>query len=147
MSERIKVENPEYYELLTKVLVNWTDIGNEDGRHFHSIYRAPVICEGRDNKLERINHSVPQRDSFFTVPIEKVDLWYQAMALFVKLIHEESVTFKTKPGDILTFDNIRMVHGRNGYVDEGDNTRHIVGAYLDWDEIYSKLRVLKEKFN
>lgn len=66
------------------------------------------------------------------------------MSRFVQLIHQESVTFKTQPGDILTFDNIRMVHGRTGYEDKGDNTRHIVGAYLDWDEIYSRLRVLRK---
>lgn len=65
------------------------------------------------------------------------------MARFVKLIHQEAVEFKTAPGDILTFSNVRMVHGRTGYTDTDVNMRHIVGAYLDWDEIYSKLRVLK----
>jgi gamma-butyrobetaine dioxygenase len=121
---------------------------------------------GRDGVMERINYSVPQRDSTFTVPLEKVVRWYEAKAKFVELIHQESVAFKTQPGktvnsiyqcvyysansyflpwpgDILTFDNIRMVHGRTGYTDQINNTRYIVGAYLDWDEIYSKLRVLK----
>lgn len=69
---------------------------------------------GRDGKLERINHSVPQRDSFFTVPIEELQVWYPAMKKFVELIHKESVKFKTDPGDILTFDNIRLIHGRTG---------------------------------
>lgn len=65
------------------------------------------------------------------------------MAKFVEILHEESVTFKTKEGDILTFDNLRLVHGRTKYEDNNDNRRHLIGAYLDWDEIYSRLRVLK----
>lgn len=65
------------------------------------------------------------------------------MAKFVEILHEESVTFKTKEGDILTFDNLRLVHGRTKYEDNSDNRRHLIGAYLDWDEIYSRLRVLK----
>ncbi|XP_055544863.1 gamma-butyrobetaine dioxygenase-like [Wyeomyia smithii] len=143
VADRIRTEFPKEFKLLSETLVNWTDVGEDEGVQFHSIYRAPVICIGRDGCLERINHSVPQRDSFFNVPLASVEPWYRAMYRFVQLIHQEAVEFKTAPGDILTFSNIRMVHGRTGYTDTDDNTRHIVGAYLDWDEIYSKLRVLK----
>lgn len=52
----------------------------------------------RDGNVEGINYSVPQRDSRFSISIDKVDEWYKAKAKFVELIHEEAVTFKTKPG-------------------------------------------------
>ncbi|XP_058815777.1 gamma-butyrobetaine dioxygenase-like [Topomyia yanbarensis] len=145
VADLIRKKYPQEFKLLSEILVNWTDVGEDEGGQFHSIYRAPVVCIGRDGNLERINHSVPQRDSFFNVPLSSIEPWYRAMALFVKLIHREAVEFKTAPGDILTFSNIRMVHGRTGYTDTDDNTRHIVGAYLDWDEIYSRLRVLKSR--
>lgn len=48
-------------------------------------------------------------------------------------------------GDILTFSNIRILHGRTAYTDVTGNARHLVGAYIDWDEIYSRLRVLSEE--
>lgn len=145
VADHMRRERPEDFRLLSEVLVNWTDIGVDEGGEFHSIYRAPVICLDREGNLERINHSVPQRDSFFNVPLDRVEPWYRALAHFVRLLHQEAVEFKTTPGDILTFSNIRMVHGRTGYTDTEVNTRHIVGAYLDWDEIYSRLRVLKGK--
>lgn len=92
----------------------------------------------------RVNYSTPQRDSFFTIPFELVQYWYEAYAKFGEILNEESVKFKTKEGDILTFDNIRLVHGRTAYEDDYINpSRHLIGAYLDWDEIYSRLRVLK----
>uniref|UniRef100_A0A182J4B3 Uncharacterized protein n=1 Tax=Anopheles atroparvus TaxID=41427 RepID=A0A182J4B3_ANOAO len=143
VAERMRDEHPDDFRLLSETLVNWSDLGEDEGGAFHSIYRAPVICIGRDGQLERINHSVPQRDSHFSVPLDRVERWYRAMQRFVAVLHREAVQFRTAPGDILTFSNVRMVHGRTGYTDTAGNTRHIVGAYLDWDEIYSRLRVLK----
>lgn len=50
--------------------------------------------------------------------------------------------FLQLPGDILAFSNLRVLHGRTGYVDQNGNTRHLVGAFIDWDEVYSRLRTL-----
>lgn len=96
-------------------------------------------------QYKRINHSVPQRDSHFNVPLEQVLPWYRSYARFVQLAREDAHSFKTQPGDVLTFNNIRLLHGRTGYDDTEQNSRYIVGAYLDWDIIYSRLRVLKKR--
>ncbi|CAO1411489.1 unnamed protein product [Diamesa hyperborea] len=144
VADYMKQNYPNYYKILSSVLVNWSDVGQEEGNKFHSIYRAPMFSLDYEGNLERINHSIPQRDSFFTIPFEDITTWYEALAKFVELIHQESVEFKTEEGTILTFDNIRLIHGRTVYTDTSDNYRYIVGAYLDWDEIYSKLRVLQK---
>lgn len=34
---------PEYFDVLTKVPVDWYDIGKDSGMSFHNIWRAPVI--------------------------------------------------------------------------------------------------------
>ena len=46
-------------------------------------------------------------------------------------------------GDIMTFDNWRLLHGRKSYVSRPDRLRHLEGAYLDWDEVMSRLRILR----
>lgn len=92
--------------------------------------------------MNRINQSVPQRDSYFSTDADQVDEWYTALKVFIDMVYKESVQFKTEPGDVLTFSNIRLLHGRTGYVDTEGNIRHLVGAYVDWDEIYSRLRVV-----
>lgn len=94
-------------------------------------------------RYTRINHSIPQRDSHFSVPADQVRPWYEAMALFIRLANEQACTFKTCPGDVLVFDNLRMLHGRTGYADTDRNVRHIVGAFLDWDIAYSRWRLLR----
>lgn len=97
----------------------------------------------QDNKVTRINYNNTQRDSFFTENIDDVLLWYEAYAEFVKLMHTEIAEFKLRDGHILTFDNIRILHGRSTYADTADNSRYVVGVYVDWDQMYSRWRVLK----
>ncbi|XP_046611402.1 gamma-butyrobetaine dioxygenase-like [Neodiprion virginianus] len=143
----LKLHEPESYKILTKTLVDWSDVGHENGDHFHSLHQAPVLCEDEFGDLVRVNFSQPQRDSHFNAPLEQVILWYEAVGLFTKLLYspENNVTFKLAEGDILTFDNLRLVHGRSAYADTTGRERLLIGCYLDWDEIYSRIRVLRKQ--
>ena len=44
---------------------------------------------------------------------------------------------------MITFDNIRILHGRTSFGDALKGERYVQGAYLDWDEARSRIRVLK----
>lgn len=48
--------------------------------------------------VSRITHSVTKRDSFFSIDVEKVDEWYNSWKIFIDLLYEEAVYFKTEPG-------------------------------------------------
>ena len=76
-----------------------------------------------DNNVIRINYNNAQRDSFFTASSQDVCLWYEAFYKFVELINKEAVEFKMTEGDLLTFDNIRLLHGRKAYTDTSTNSR------------------------
>ncbi|XP_060661590.1 gamma-butyrobetaine dioxygenase [Drosophila nasuta] len=145
VAQRLREEFPKYYDLLRSVPVNWYDIGHDGdaGKPFHSLWRGPVICLDVDGQFARINQNTTKRDSRFTVPLELVVDWYEAYDKFLQLVQEESVQFKTRAGDVFVFNNLRMLHGRTAYEDSPQNKRHLVGAYVDWDIIYSKLRTLK----
>ncbi|XP_023941064.1 gamma-butyrobetaine dioxygenase [Bicyclus anynana] len=141
----MKEHHPAEYKLLIDTEVEWSDVGVEHGNEFFKLYRSPVISLDRHGQIKRINFSVPQRGSHFPCPIEIVKPWYEAHNLFYELNKKFAAKFKTKVGDILVFDNIRLLHGRNAYEDKSDNVRKLIGAYLDWDEIYSRFRCLKAK--
>ncbi|KAF2889106.1 hypothetical protein ILUMI_17067, partial [Ignelater luminosus] len=145
VAEKLRKENKELFHILSTVEVNWLDIGEEDGVQYHKICRSPMICLNSEGNVESVRHSIPQRDSHFTVDVKYVKPWYDALRTFIDLINEHAYKFKTQPGEMFAFDNTRLVHGRLGYEDTSDNRRFLVGFYLDWDEIYSKMRVLKEK--
>lgn len=48
------------------------------------------------------------------------------------------------PGDVITFDNWRLLHGRRSYEAGTEITRHLEGAYADWDVVLSRLRILRQ---
>ncbi|KAI8428784.1 hypothetical protein MSG28_007458, partial [Choristoneura fumiferana] len=141
----MKENHPKEFKLLTNIEIEWSNIGTEHGNEFYKLYRSPVLVLDGHGEIIRVNFSVPQRGNYFPGPIEQVEPWYEAWALFLNLNHKFSAKFKTKAGDILTFDNIRLLHGRNAYEDTSINRRKLIGAYVDWDEVYSRWRCLKVK--
>lgn len=97
------------FKLLSTALVNWFDIGQEEDTKFHSMYRAPIFCHNFDGQLERVNHSIPQRDSILTIPLSDVKNWYSALSLFVKLIHEEAAEIKTAEGKLMNYLSLKLI--------------------------------------
>ena len=47
-----------------------------------------------------------------------------------------------RPGDIVIFDNRRILHGRESFEPQPGTRRRLIGAYIDTDEFYSRLRIL-----
>ncbi|KAJ0182214.1 hypothetical protein K1T71_001583 [Dendrolimus kikuchii] len=147
VADYMKKNHPGEYKLLTEVEIEWSDVGVENDNEFFKLYRSPVICLDKNDQITRISFSIPQRGSQILTDLDTVVLWYKAHGLFLELNHRFSAKFKTKPGDILVFNNIRLLHGRNAYEDNSSNIRKLIGAYVDWDEIYSRLRCLTVKQN
>lgn len=145
IAKYIKKNHPEEYRLLTEVDVEWSDIATEDGREFFKLTKAPIITLDKHGEVTRLNLSVSQRSSHFPTCIENVEPWYKAYKLMYELSRKFAGKFKSEQGDILVFDNIRLIHSRNGYVDNKNNVRKLFGAYVDWDEIYCRLRCLTVK--
>lgn len=50
------------------------------------------------------------------------------------------MTCVTVTGDIISFANMRVLHGRLGFATQME--RFLEGAYIDWDEIRSRRRVI-----
>lgn len=58
-------------------------------------FRCSLDYEGN---VSQICHSIPQRDTFFSIDVEKVDDWYASLKAFIDLLYEEAIYFKTEPG-------------------------------------------------
>ena len=76
---------------------------------------------------------------------DKMDLFYRAYRIFADLIHDErfAIKFRMKAGDIFSFNNRRILHGRTEY-DPNSGKRHLQGYYLDRDEILGRLNYLQK---
>ena len=43
VAKRLQEEFPQHYHTLTETLINWSDYGEDGGKKFQKVYRAPVI--------------------------------------------------------------------------------------------------------
>ncbi|KAJ8333960.1 hypothetical protein SKAU_G00412790 [Synaphobranchus kaupii] len=145
VANQLRRENPEAFHTLSSLLVDFTDTG-ADYCDFAVQSKNHIIDVDCDGQVVRINYNNATRDSILDVPLEQVQPFYSSLKAYVDLMCQPKnvVTYKMEPGDVVTFDNWRLLHGRKSYVSHPENLRHLEGAYLDWDEVMSRLRGLRK---
>ena len=143
VSEILKKENPEFYDILTKVKVRFKfidkDVVLEDW--------SELIKLDENKNFKQVRFS-PRLDYVPMLDKEKLDLYYKARKKLSEMYNSEKyrIEFKLAPKDLMMMDNYRLLHGRTSYeVKEGN--RFLQGCYIDYDSTEGKLRHLKRKFN
>ncbi|XP_041845859.1 gamma-butyrobetaine dioxygenase isoform X2 [Melanotaenia boesemani] len=145
MAEQLQREDPEAFRTLTSLHVDFTDTGT-DYCDFMLQSKKRIIDVDSKGRVVRINYNNATRDSVLDLPLQQVQHFYRALKAYVNIMNrpENVVTYTMEPGDIVTFDNWRLLHGRKSYISRPDKLRHLEGAYLDWDEVMSRLRILRK---
>ena len=113
-------------------------------RFAHPVISVEDVREWRTSRVTRINYSDHHRDSVLNnVSADQVKAYYRACKLWDERLNDPSNVLWTKsnPGDILCFDNRRVLHGRSGFEVRAGEVRKLIGTYLRWDEIRSMVRV------
>ncbi|MEQ2255238.1 hypothetical protein ILYODFUR_011783 [Ilyodon furcidens] len=144
MAEQLQREDPEAFQTLTSLRVDFTDSGT-DYCDFMLQSKNCIIDVDSKGKVTKINYNNATRDSVLDLPLHQVQPFYRALKAYVDIMNrpENVVTYTMEPGDMVTFDNWRLLHGRKSYISKPDRLRHLEGAYLDWDEVMSRLRILR----
>lgn len=77
------------------------------------------------------------------LPAEQMMPFYRAYRRFMEMTRDPaySVTLKLGGGEMVVFDNRRVLHGRDAF-DPSTGLRHLHGCYVDRGEWDSRLRVL-----
>lgn len=145
VSQKLKEKDPRAFQILSSTSVDFTDIG-VDYCDFSVQSKHKIIELDDKDQVVRINFNNATRDTIFDIPVERVQPFYAALRAFVDLMNsrEFKFTFKMNPGDVITFDNWRLLHGRHSYEAGTEITRHLEGAYADWDVVLSRLRILRQ---
>ncbi|KAJ6652656.1 hypothetical protein lerEdw1_011226 [Lerista edwardsae] len=145
VANKLKKQNPEAFQVLTSTAVDFTDVG-VDYCDFSMQAKQRIIDVDDKGQVVRINFNNATRDSVFDVSAEKVKPFYAALKDYVDLLNsaDNKYTYKMKPGDVVVFDNWRLLHGRQGFQTRTELSRHLEGAYADWDVVMSRLRILQK---
>ena len=110
----------------------------------HRGFHAPAVSLTKDGDFHDIRFSVATMDALDCHP-DVMDKVYKAHHRFGNLLHDEKfqINFRLEPGDIFSFNNRRVLHGRTEF-DPNSGHRHLQGYYMDRDEIIGRLNYLKK---
>jgi gamma-butyrobetaine dioxygenase len=139
--EILRAEDPAGFDLLATVPVRFTyrDAGTE------IVAVLPVVALDRDGAPTGLSYS-PRLDE---VPLLAADELRRYQAARQRLSHllaspDLAVEFLLEPGQLMVFDNNRVLHGRTSF-DPNEGLRHLQGCYIDSDGPRTRYRVLSRK--
>lgn len=123
LAYELRRRSEKAYDVLTKQTLSYQ---YQDSKHDISA-EHPVLQLNSRGDLVAVNWNNHDRATMPTDP----DL-IEAMRLWDTLLQEERwhLDFALQTGDLLVFDNLRLMHARKGPLDPG-SPRHFVGFYLD----------------
>lgn len=135
-AERLRHLHPHLFDRLASTPVLFRYHG--DGGDLRA--RRPLIDVAPDGEVRgvAVNHrsmEAPDLDD------ASVDEFYEAYAAFVEILDSPDAVAEVTlgPGDLVVFDNRRVLHGRTAFAVTGP--RHLQGCYIDIDALHSRTRV------
>jgi gamma-butyrobetaine dioxygenase len=133
-----------------------------DSEAFHVLSTTPVRFRYRDSATELVAsappieldvsgkvktiHFSPRLDFVPLLPPTQLTAYYRARRLFDHMLRstEFEIRFLLHGGDLVMFDNCRLLHGRTSF-DPAQGLRHLQGCYIDIDGPRSLYRVLRRR--
>lgn len=140
--EALRAEHPEHYEALTTL--RWVFFNRGPGIDHR--WSAPMIDLGVEGAPLTLRAFYPVR-GFPDMEPDDMPRAYAAMACFSRLADSDRFKLASAfvPGDVVGFDNRRILHGRDAF--ESGGHRHLRGFYIDHDDVRSTVRVANRRLD
>jgi len=124
-----------HQDVLKQVPVTGQYIG--DG--FHLQATRPVLRSNDKGTLQQVSFNNYDRAPFW-LPEPEMSHFYQALTAFDQLANDPVYQWRhqLQPGELLIFDNWRVLHGREAY----SGKRTMTGCYINREDFLSTLRQL-----
>jgi trimethyllysine dioxygenase len=134
----MKRETPDLYRILTEIEVPGQYIDHEKG--IHLMARRPLLREDSAGRLAQVSFNNLDRAPFALEP-ERMTKFAEAYAAFAAHANDRTLQYRRRlaPGSLVLFDNWRLLHARDAY----SGYRRLAGAYLNKEDVESRLRVLR----
>ncbi len=138
VAEDLRAEDPEAFRLLSETEVPFYK--EQDGLDMRA--RQCVIELDRHGQVSGLTISQHMAD-MFDPPQRELDAYYPAFVRFGRMLQDEKylMRFTLKAGECITFDNHRIVHGRETY-SATSGERYLRGTYTDRGELRGVYRAM-----
>jgi len=143
VADYLRKNEKEIFETLVSVPLKFRD--KDYTQNVHRSFHATAISLTKDGDYNDIRFSVATMDALDCHP-DIMDKVYKAHHRFGNLLHDDKfqIKFRLEPGDIFSFNNRRLLHGRTAFKPNSGH-RHLQGYYMDRDEIVGRLNFLKKQ--
>lgn len=140
IAEIMRRDTPELYRVLTEVEVPGQYIDLDRGVHLMA--RRPLLRLDSTGRLAQVSYNNHDRAPFALEP-QRQALFSEAYATFARLGNDRALQYRRRlePGSLALFDNWRLLHARDAY----SGVRRLAGAYLNKEDVESRLRVLRHQ--
>ena len=140
VAEYLRNNEKETFQTLSTIPLKFRD--KDYTQQSHRSFYAPAVSLTKDGDFNDIRFSVATMDALDCHP-DVMDKVYSAHHRFGNLLHDDKfvIRFRLNPGDIYSFNNRRVLHGRTAF-DPNSGHRHLQGYYIDRDEIIGRLSYL-----
>lgn len=130
---------PELFDALTKIPVCFANKARETDHR----WETPMIRLDEAGECEEVRWS-PWLRAPVVLPFEETALLYRALraAFAAADAPHHRINIRLQPGDLLGFDNRRILHGRMGF-DASTGARWLRGCYVEREELDSRLRMIE----
>jgi alpha-ketoglutarate-dependent taurine dioxygenase len=141
---------------------------DNDGHYLE--YTHPLFSGEKEGNFHWLNSAVNWSPPFQGLPrtvtrrgYSSANEWYSSLDLFQKVLEQphREWEFTMEEGDLVLFDNRRVLHARRAFRDltdaergergveivEGESSRWLKGCYLDGEVVWDKLAVLHQKLH
>ncbi|XP_074606216.1 gamma-butyrobetaine dioxygenase-like [Acropora palmata] len=149
VSKLLKDLDPKKFDLLSSSRLHFFDVGRDEFGDFDMKFERLTIELDGNGQLFRFIYNNHVRDSIMSVSPERAVELYEAYVTLGKMMRDPAnqIEYKMAPGDMVTFNNCRVMHGRSEFALTEQVSRFLSGMYMDWDIMYSRLRALSSKLN
>lgn len=138
IAERLREKDPQGFALLSTVPIPY----RFHDREYDIRIDRPLIGLDERGRLFDVRFSAHLMDAFHMESAVMIE-YYRAFRAFMAATRDPAgaVAFKLKAGEMVVFDNRRVLHGREAF-NPANGHRLLRGFYIDRGEVDSRIRTL-----
>ena len=142
VADCLRKADPVNYERLCRIA--WPSSNRALNTDYR--WRSPVIVTDASGCVTELR-VVPFLRAPLDIEFDEVEEAYGSLRAFFTLIHHPDMQLRLqyKSGDLVAFDNRRVLHGRTAY-DPTAGERWLQGCYGEREELLPQLRILNRRY-
>ncbi|GMT16839.1 hypothetical protein PFISCL1PPCAC_8136, partial [Pristionchus fissidentatus] len=156
VAEQLRVERPDVFSLLSSRECEFIEEGHDvhEGPAgetmtfpYNMAARHTTIKTDSSGRVVRVQFGNAMRSWFYDCEPEKIQELYRALKVFTDYVYQDRNLLKItlQEGDTVLWANTRLLHTRDGYVEDDNRRRTLTGCYFQWDIVKSRVRQLSRK--